>query len=744
MCIRDRDTADLENDAGVNNANDDESDEDEISVSRDVHETCFSCIFGPRGSGKTTQLRSIAAQISKDPLALVSTHRVIGAQTSLLSVMVGLLQQFYRRFDEGGGSVFGHFDLLPLFQEDVSVEAKEECLVDAFCSALSKAPTLRAELTRICLFIDDDDAITEVSNFGGVRRTFAELFLSKPHRVAKLQTLGVKRSGHCVVQVYFTSTLDQSEFHHEDDAHTPLTHPYLFPLLQHRDTSSHQVSRFCPTGGENNNSMDEEAADELVPKEIIMTPTNASPPPAATTRKQAVGFTSDVEDINIAGGGGGGALTTVPSAAMSQFSGVFGGSVMNARGHHPYSGRALLTVIPVPTFSEFEAADLFYYLAIGTGEYATYASSSLKARICEAAKLLVLNKPHATRPLYMYLAAREVAYYQESVPITAIVEAIPGTVEELAITAIKVALPPDLECVFEALGTAPEPLEGSVLRYAMRNHRMFPYFTQTTSEKEWWCTPRTWGRLGNPVMCATGLLATVNANFVHLFQHNSRPSGQGFVVKRWNGVTSNIWRTPWVVAHRTVAEALWKLYDPDRKVNTKSLFYSKRESSDDVPSHGTTNTRATLRTAQELDEVAATPQGFLRTPATDVLWDRPLKRLSLLREGTPHVVRGTSLICDPHALFGGPPQRIYSLLHDKGNDDLLLAMMRAYGVLLEEHRVVTEGASARAPSTPPSTPMPSPAVSYTHLRAHETPEHLVCRLLLEKKKKKTTIIHHSY
>src|SRR5678816_1771804 len=27
-----------------------------------------------------------------------------------------------------------------------------------------------------------------------------------------------------------------------------------------------------------------------------------------------------------------------------------------------------------------------------------------------------------------------------------------------------------------------------------------------------------------------------------------------------------------------------------------------------------------------------------------------------------------------------------------------------------------------------------PTVSYTHLRAHETPEHLVCRLLLEKKK----------
>eukprot|EP00658_Telonema_sp_P-2_P022241 TRINITY_DN18887_c0_g2_i2.p1 TRINITY_DN18887_c0_g2~~TRINITY_DN18887_c0_g2_i2.p1 ORF type:complete len:229 (+),score=68.52 TRINITY_DN18887_c0_g2_i2:120-806(+) len=34
-------------------------------------------------------------------------------------------------------------------------------------------------------------------------------------------------------------------------------------------------------------------------------------------------------------------------------------------------------------------------------------------------------------------------------------------------------------------------------------------------------------------------------------------------------------------------------------------------------------------------------------------------------------------------------------------------------------------------------------VSYTHLRAHETPEHLVCRLLLEKKKKILTNINNS-
>eukprot|EP00658_Telonema_sp_P-2_P027948 TRINITY_DN21507_c0_g1_i1.p2 TRINITY_DN21507_c0_g1~~TRINITY_DN21507_c0_g1_i1.p2 ORF type:complete len:120 (+),score=11.33 TRINITY_DN21507_c0_g1_i1:174-533(+) len=38
------------------------------------------------------------------------------------------------------------------------------------------------------------------------------------------------------------------------------------------------------------------------------------------------------------------------------------------------------------------------------------------------------------------------------------------------------------------------------------------------------------------------------------------------------------------------------------------------------------------------------------------------------------------------------------------------------------------------PQKPPR-PSRSHAVSYTHLRAHETPEHLVCRLLLEKKNK---------
>eukprot|EP00658_Telonema_sp_P-2_P007912 TRINITY_DN1294_c0_g1_i2.p1 TRINITY_DN1294_c0_g1~~TRINITY_DN1294_c0_g1_i2.p1 ORF type:complete len:130 (-),score=21.46 TRINITY_DN1294_c0_g1_i2:28-417(-) len=62
-------------------------------------------------------------------------------------------------------------------------------------------------------------------------------------------------------------------------------------------------------------------------------------------------------------------------------------------------------------------------------------------------------------------------------------------------------------------------------------------------------------------------------------------------------------------------------------------------------------------------------------------------------------------------------------------------------LLGENHLNVARGAHVRIDTTVSTVgaaallhcPVP---VSYTHLRAHETPEHLVCRLLLEKKKKK--------
>ena len=51
-----------------------------------------------------------------------------------------------------------------------------------------------------------------------------------------------------------------------------------------------------------------------------------------------------------------------------------------------------------------------------------------------------------------------------------------------------------------------------------------------------------------------------------------------------------------------------------------------------------------------------------------------------------------------------------------------------YKSYCREHGFYKEG----APSVALVSGMTSPSVSYTHLRAHETPEHLVCRLLLEK------------
>src|SRR5678815_5998384 len=55
--------------------------------------------------------------------------------------------------------------------------------------------------------------------------------------------------------------------------------------------------------------------------------------------------------------------------------------------------------------------------------------------------------------------------------------------------------------------------------------------------------------------------------------------------------------------------------------------------------------------------------------------------------------------------------------HDKGLETLLDYATKAYIIDLQR-----EFRDANRPDT----------VSYTHLRAHETPEHLVCRLLLEK------------
>ncbi|KQI12573.1 hypothetical protein K777_09505, partial [Campylobacter coli CVM 41970] len=70
----------------------------------------------------------------------------------------------------------------------------------------------------------------------------------------------------------------------------------------------------------------------------------------------------------------------------------------------------------------------------------------------------------------------------------------------------------------------------------------------------------------------------------------------------------------------------------------------------------------------------------------------------------------------------------------KQNPDLLILGINADGNILNANALLknTKAAQMGQIYHNENTHI---SVSYTHLRAHETPEHLVCRLLLEKKKK---------
>eukprot|EP00658_Telonema_sp_P-2_P045470 TRINITY_DN3342_c0_g1_i7.p1 TRINITY_DN3342_c0_g1~~TRINITY_DN3342_c0_g1_i7.p1 ORF type:complete len:386 (+),score=83.65 TRINITY_DN3342_c0_g1_i7:158-1315(+) len=92
--------------------------------------------------------------------------------------------------------------------------------------------------------------------------------------------------------------------------------------------------------------------------------------------------------------------------------------------------------------------------------------------------------------------------------------------------------------------------------------------------------------------------------------------------------------------------------------------------------------------------------------------------------------------------------------HAQARGANILAELRGYGCAGDGHHITApEGRGARRAmlgamqegGVPASSveyvnahATSTPSVSYTHLRAHETPEHLVCRLLLEKKKKNKT------
>eukprot|EP00831_Metopus_contortus_P029558 TRINITY_DN24300_c0_g1_i1.p1 TRINITY_DN24300_c0_g1~~TRINITY_DN24300_c0_g1_i1.p1 ORF type:complete len:171 (-),score=25.84 TRINITY_DN24300_c0_g1_i1:77-589(-) len=67
----------------------------------------------------------------------------------------------------------------------------------------------------------------------------------------------------------------------------------------------------------------------------------------------------------------------------------------------------------------------------------------------------------------------------------------------------------------------------------------------------------------------------------------------------------------------------------------------------------------------------------------------------------------------------------------------LVQLLKQFDTLMKEKKTIGVGFIGY-----PNVGKSSVTVSYTHLRAHETSLHLVCRLLLEKKKKKSKTYRH--
>src|SRR5678816_1932439 len=96
----------------------------------------------------------------------------------------------------------------------------------------------------------------------------------------------------------------------------------------------------------------------------------------------------------------------------------------------------------------------------------------------------------------------------------------------------------------------------------------------------------------------------------------------------------------------------------------------------------------------------------------------------ILGEGQLSLTKFLILTDTPQDLKNFPKLLEHVLERFKPETDLFVISNVSMDTLDYTSGKVNEGSKAIMP------------VSYTHLRAHETPEHLVCRLLLEKKKKK--------
>src|SRR5674536_265055 len=132
------------------------------------------------------------------------------------------------------------------------------------------------------------------------------------------------------------------------------------------------------------------------------------------------------------------------------------------------------------------------------------------------------------------------------------------------------------------------------------------------------------------------------------------------------------------------------------------------------------------------------------------LADRPGHRVTTTQSVLAHLGERDVHVVRPGQVARGPHEGVVvEDVEDSGD--------RHQYVVLADHRLAVGDEAVLAVATAVATALPEPAaaaaaaasvvivpepvtllaLALTHLRAHETPEHLVCRLLLEKKKKKT-------
>ena len=224
-----------------------------------------------------------------------------------------------------------------------------------------------------------------------------------------------------------------------------------------------------------------------------------------------------------------------------------------------------LIALQTPSWDELEAADLFVSFLIGIDP----VPDTLLQQCKRAAQVLVLDKKHGLKPLYLYLAAKECSYYNEGVTMLDIATSLPHAVEELIVQAARTNVPKDFVTCFEALTGAPEPPDGGMLLHCVFPQRSEPNFSQVAARRTWF-KPRRFG-LVLPPPSAAQILMYFLANFVHLLRNCSRSRNRGFVTMRRSSVEGSVWRSGWMFASRTVAEALAQK-PKDRRVTASRVI----------------------------------------------------------------------------------------------------------------------------------------------------------------------------